>query len=167
MDLIQHTLQWTKGEILEATIFGVFGLTVIICGILFWTLGNTPNAKAMVIPLLVVGLFYTIAGVSGVIRNNQRIHQYQAAYQKDPVQFVEIEKTRVKGFDTIFKVTYPLAAAFILAGLLLFLFLGGPHIKAIGLALILLGLSVYTIDHFAAERADIYYQHILNAAGKG
>jgi hypothetical protein len=79
MDLIQHTLQWTKGEILEATIVGVFGVTVITCGALFWTLGNTPNGKAMVIPLLVVGLFYTIASVSGVIRNNQRMQQYQAA----------------------------------------------------------------------------------------
>jgi hypothetical protein len=83
------------------------------------------------------------------------------------VQLVENEKTRVEGFDTIFKVSYPLAAAFILAGVLLFLFLGGPHIKAIGLSLILLGLSLYTIDHFAAERADIYYQHILSAAGTG
>ncbi len=35
MDLIQHTHNWTKGEIFGATIFGSFGLLTTIFGLLF------------------------------------------------------------------------------------------------------------------------------------
>ncbi len=54
MDFIQHTINWVNGEILEATITGVFGALIILCSVLFWKFGTTPYGKSLIIPLLIV-----------------------------------------------------------------------------------------------------------------
>ena len=63
MEFINYTLNWTKGEIFEATIIAVFGILTLILGIAFWKLGETLNAKALLIPLIVVGLIFTGSGI--------------------------------------------------------------------------------------------------------
>ena len=62
MEFIQHTINWVRGEILESVVFAAFGFITLIISIIFWRFGKTPNAKGMIIPLLVIGLFYFIAG---------------------------------------------------------------------------------------------------------
>ena len=64
MEFIQHTINWVRGEILESVVFGAFGFITLIISIVFWRFGKTPSAKGMIIPLLVIGLFYFIAGQS-------------------------------------------------------------------------------------------------------
>ena len=48
MDFVQHSIDWAKGEIFEATLIAAFGLLTILAGVLFWKLGKSPNAKAVV-----------------------------------------------------------------------------------------------------------------------
>lgn len=162
MEFIQHTINWAKGEIFEATIMGVIGALIVLCSILFWKYGNTPSAKAMTIPLLVVGSIPLIMGISGVITNKKRISVYEEAYQKDKESFVLSEKERVESFDNIFKYSYPAAIILVISGAILFFLLSSPNWKAISLALMMLGLMAYFLDHFAAERAEIYLTHIEN-----
>ena len=80
MDFIQHTTNWVKGEIFEPTIFGSFGLLTIICSLLFWKFGETPNSKAVIIPFAVVGIFFLVTAVSGIISNNKRLTAYNEAF---------------------------------------------------------------------------------------
>lgn len=166
MELIEHTINWCKGEILESSITGIAGLLILISGILFWKFGGTAYAKALVLPLVIVGLFITATGSFGVFSNKARINTFQQEYQKDPVSFIQSEKERVEGFDNIFKYSYPAAIILVIAGAILFFLFKSPNIKAISLTLMLLGLMAYFIDFFAAERADIYYKEILNAIEK-
>ncbi len=163
MELIQHTINWAKGEILEATIMGTIGFLILASALMFWKFGSTPYAKAMVIPLLVVGIIPLLAGISGVISNRNRIPDYEQAWQQDPQKFMLAEKERVEGFDEIFKYTYPGAIIFVISGAVLFFVLSSPTGKAISLALMVLGLMAYFIDHFAAERAQIYLEQIEKA----
>ena len=79
MELIQHTLNWVKGEIVEATIMAIFGALIVTCGVLCWKFGNTPHAKALTIPLLIVGSIPLFMGVSGVITNKKSIPVYREA----------------------------------------------------------------------------------------
>jgi glycerol uptake facilitator-like aquaporin len=160
MEFIQHTINWTKGEILEATIMAIFGAIIVICSVLFWKFGQTPYAKALVIPLLVVGFIPLFMGISGVITNKNRISLYEQTWQQNNYEFVKSEKKRVEGFDEIFKYSYPGAFILIVGGAILFFILSSPNWKAISLSLMVLGLMAYFIDHFAAERADIYLKHI-------
>lgn len=163
MNLIQHSIHWAKGEILEANIMAVFGAIIVLSSVLLWKYGNTPNSKALVIPLLIVGLIPVIMGISGAISNKNRITEYEIAWNKDPKAFIQAEKERVEGFDEIFKYTYPLAIILTIGGAILFFLIGSPIWKGISLAMMTMGLMAYFIDHFAAERAEIYLEHILHA----
>lgn len=160
MELLNHTLNWVRGEILEAKIMASAGLVITICSLLFWKFGTTPNAKSMVIPLLVVGLIPLIFGISGAFSNQKSIEHYQNAWKQDSTAYALSEKQRVEGFDSIFKYSYPFAIICVTGGAILFFLISSPTSKAISLALMMLGLMAYLIDHFAAERADIYLREI-------
>lgn len=163
MEFIQHTLNWTKGEIAEAIIMGIFGALIVLCSILLWKWGNTPYAKSLVIPLLVVGAIPLIMGISGALSNKNRIPTFSKAWEQDQRQFILDEKERVEGFGEIFKYSYPAAIVLVIGGAILFFLLGSVHWKSISLAMMVLGLMAYFIDHFAAERAEIYLEHIQKA----
>lgn len=163
MNLIENTIDWAKGEIFEATVMGIFGALILLCSFLFWKYGSTPNAKALVIPLLVVGLIPFIMGISGVINNKNRIPAYQQAWEQNQQEFIQAEKERVEGFDEIFKYSYPLAIILTIGGAILFFMLDSSTWKGISIAMMTMGLMAYVIDHFAAERAEIYLQHINQA----
>lgn len=163
MDFIQHTLNWVKGEIIEATIMTIFGFLIVLCGFLLWKFGTTPYAKALIIPLVIVGIIPIGAGVSGIISNKKRIRVYKQSYAENPKAFIQAEKERVEGFDDIFKYSYPAAVIFTIGGAILFFLISSPTWKGMSLALITLGLTAYFIDYFASERATIYLKYIENA----
>ena len=160
MEFIQHTLNWTKGEILEASIMTAVGLIILTGGILFWMYGNTPNAKAMAWPLIVIALLPLAAGPWGIYTNRQRAVEYQAQWEVNPTEFVQSEKARVEGFEAIFKITFPSALILVIAGAVMYYLVGGPNLQAIALGMVLLGLMTYFIDHFAQERGLMYLEHI-------
>ncbi|GEM_PF-345572 len=160
MDLIYHTINWLKGEILESLITGLVGLLITVAALLFWRYGNTPYGRALIIPLLVVGVIPFIMGISGAVSNYNKIAVYQKQCEQDREHFTVSEKNRVERFDNIFRYTYPMAIILVTGGAILFFILRSPTFKAISLAMMLLGVMTYFIDHFAKERADIYYQHI-------
>ncbi|NOU59647.1 hypothetical protein [Marinifilum caeruleilacunae] len=160
MEFVQHSINWAKGETTEAIITAIFGLLIVICSLAFWKFGNTPNGKALIIPLLIVGIIPLFFGISGAISNNNRIEAYQQAWQENPQKFMQDEKLRVERFDQIFKYTYPMAITLSIGGAILFFLLGSPNWKAISLAMMTMGLMAYFIDHFAAERAEIYLKQI-------
>lgn len=160
MDFVQHSINWSKGEIFEATFIGIFGLAVAIVGFLFWKLGVTPGAKAMLIPLVVVGLLFAASGASMYFSNHKRIPAYQKAYAEDPAAFVQAEKERVEGFQYMYTVTNILASVFFVTAMAFFWLSLNPHLRAAGIALVIFGLSGLMIDFFSKERADIYYERI-------
>jgi len=160
MDFLSHSIAWIKGEIFEASLFGAFGLLVIMGSLAFWKFGNTPNAKAVIIPFALVGLFCVAAAISLFISNNKRLAEYPAAYQRNKVEFVLSEKKRVEDFQYLYKMTVIIAAFCFAIGIAFFLFTNNHTFKAIGLALIFFGFIGLFVDYFSKERADIYYKNI-------
>jgi hypothetical protein len=160
MDFIQHTTNWVKGEIFEATIFGSFGLLTTICSLLLWKFGETPNSKAVIIPLAVVGIFFLATAISGITSNKKRLPQYTEAFNTDKAEFVKSEKKRVEDFQYLYKMTIIIASVCFAIAICFFLFTNNHILKAIGLALIIFGLTGLIIDYFSKERADAYYKAI-------
>lgn len=161
MEFINHTITWSKGEIFEGVIIAVFGILTIVLGVIFWKFGGTPNAKALLIPLIMVGLIFTGSGISMIIFNQKRIVKFEQTFQKDPETFVQQEKQRVEDFQYLYTITKVLATIFFALALIFFWFTKNHHLQAIGIALILFGLSGLVIDYFSEERADTYYEIIL------
>jgi len=77
MDFIEHTIDWCKGEIFEARIILLCGIAVIALAFLFYKMGTTPNAKAMLYPLLVVGILFVGIGIAMSVSNANRITEFQ------------------------------------------------------------------------------------------
>ncbi len=160
MDFIHHTTNWIKGEIFEATIFGSFGLLTIICSLLFWKFGETPNSKALIIPLIIVGLFFLGTAFSGISSNKKKIPQYTEAYKQDKSAFVKSEKARVEGFQYLYTMTIIIASVCFVLAICAFVFTHNATLRGIGIALAIFGITGLIIDYFSKERADNYYKEI-------
>jgi hypothetical protein len=114
----------------------------------------------LVIPLLIVGSIPFVNGIASVAMNKNRLPVYEQSWQENRQQFILSEQQRVKGFGDIFKYSYPFAMIMTIGGAMLFFWFKSPNGKAISLAMMIIGLMAYFIDHFASERADIYLEHI-------
>lgn len=160
MAFIHHTAEWIKGEIFEATLFGAFGLAVCLGALLFWKFGETPNSKAVVIPFVIVGLFFAATAVGNIASNKNRLENYEQAFRNDQKSFVLSEKKRVEEFQYLYKMTIGIAAVSFALAIGSFLFTRHSTLQAIGLALVLFGLTGLIIDFFSKERANTYYKSI-------
>lgn len=160
MAFIHHTNAWIKGEIFEATLFGVFGLLITLSAVFFWKWGTTANAKAVVIPFAVVGLFFVATAIATTLSNKERLAKYQEAFRQDPKAFVQSEKKRVEGFQYLYQMTLVIATVSFSVALAFFFFTNNQVLQAIGLALVLFGLTGLVIDYFSKERATAYAQTI-------
>jgi len=161
-----HALAWCRGEIFEGRMFGLFGVVVLVVAVAYWKMGTTPSARAMFVPLLVVGLFALGTGIYLNVANQARKPRYEAAAEADERGFAEREKERTEAFIKWYPVTMWSMTGLILVGCLVFLLVPTPHGRAIGLSLALLGLSVLFLDHFSEVRAEIYHAHIVDYLGR-
>ncbi|BDG07595.1 hypothetical protein [Anaeromyxobacter paludicola] len=167
MDFVRHSVQWARGEILEMTLIAAAGLTVAVIGVAFGRLGSTPLAKAMLVPLVVLGLFFVAIGVSGYATNRTRIPAYEQAYREDPAAFVRAEQKRVEGFQYMYRITNVLAPICFAVAAGLFWLTLDARARAAGIALVVFGLFGFIVDGFSKERAGIYHSAILEALPGG
>ena len=156
----EHTTDWIKGELFEGKLIIVFGLVTCICAILFSKMGTTPNAKAMLFPLLIAGILFIAIGGGMLYSNPKRLVEFRKTYQENPAAFVQSEKDRVEVFTKWYPITRYIFAGLGVLGIVLFLFWDKPIGRAIGIALLLMTIATYVVDHFSEERAATYYQHI-------
>lgn len=161
MDFFNHTITWIKGEILEAIFITAFGLLTIAVGFFFWKLGAIPSAKALLMPLVVTGVIYSVIGISMYVSNQKRLTDMELSYKLDNAAFISAEKQRVESFKYMYVISKVVATVFFAATLLLFWFTKGPGLHALGIGLSLFALSGLVVDYFSKERADIYYRAIL------
>ena len=161
MDFYQNTQDWLKGELFEGTILLISGIILLIISLILWKFGSTPNAKALIIPIMVVGLLF-ILGVGGfMVSNQKRISNFEKSYQENPKEFIESEKQRVEEFQILYKYSVGFAAISFLLTIIAFGFVEDRIFQSICIALMIISVSLIIIDHFSKERAKIYYQHIL------
>lgn len=167
MEFIEHTIAWCRGEIFEGRMLALFGAVVVTLALLFWRFGSTPGARAMFVPLLVVGALALAVGITMSFNNQTRINTYSAAFSEDPEAFVQSERARTEAFIKWYPYTMYTFSVVILIGCAVFLWKPTPVGRAIGLATLVLGLSVLFLDHFSEERANDYHLQIMRALDRG
>lgn len=158
----QHTQSWIDGELLEGALVCIFGLATIIVAFLFYKLGGSPTAKALLYPLLVSGVIYTAVGISLRSSNGQRKIQYEEVYKQDADAFVESERARVESFQYQYVISKVVAIVCFIATLLIFWFSTSITWQAVGIGLSYFGLVGLIIDYFSQHRAIQYYEAILS-----
>lgn len=158
--MIQHTFNWYNGEIFEAKFILAFGLFLIISAIFFYFIGSTATAKALLIPLSIIGLFFSATGTSMIYSNVKKIDKIEQVYKQDKTAFVKSEIKRVEGFQYLYPLSIVISAVSFIAALSLLYFSKTVNLQAVAVALIILGSSFAFIDFFSKERATVYYKHL-------
>jgi ABC-type Fe3+-siderophore transport system permease subunit len=122
--------------------------------------GETPNCKVVIIPLATIGILLLTISVGGFVSNNKRLPQYTEAFNKDKTEFVKSKKKIVEDFQYLYIMTIIIASVGFAIAIYFFQFTNNHILKAIGLALIILGLAGLIIVYFSKGRADTYYKAI-------
>lgn len=161
MEFIEHTIAWCRGEIFEGRMLALFGAVIASLALIFWRVGSTPSARAMFVPLLMVGALALLVGLSMNFSNQARIGTYRTAYAESPSEFVHAERARTEAFIKWYPYTMYTFSVIIILGLGVFLWKPTPLGRAIGLATLVLGLGVLFLDHFSEERAEGYHGQIV------
>ena len=162
MKLVEYSIQWAKGESFEGMCIAIAGILTLICSLLIWKFGSTVNAKSLLIPAFVLGILFSTMGSFMLYSNNKRITEFQRAYQADSEEFIQDEKKRVEGFQFMYPTSLAISAVCFLITVLAFAYSKNPTFHAIGIVLTVFGMSLIIIDYFSKERAQIYYEQILN-----
>ena len=163
MTFFEHTERWFKGEAFEAWMLVIFGSMLVILALFVWKTDHTPTARALVIPFLVVGLFWSVLPGAGLYRNTHRLEAYRAHHERAPAEFLQSEKERVEGFMGWYGPLLIGWTVLILIGLALFHFWGGNLGRAVGLAVILSGVAGLMVDHTSEQNARTYFAEINQA----
>ncbi|MCY4284102.1 MAG: hypothetical protein OXC25_10780 [Thiotrichales bacterium] len=158
MNALDHALAWVQGERMEGAAAGVLAFLLIVSTGLLWKFAVTPAARALIAPLLVVGVLIVANGIVSEIRNVRRIDAFTEAHVRDPAAFVEREIARVEGFMGWYLYTFAVGSVFIAGGLATFLFVPAPTLKGIGLTMIVVGVAALFFDFFSKARANLYLE---------
>jgi hypothetical protein len=161
MDLINNTNNWVKGEIFEGTVIAFFGILTLSIAFIFWKFGETPHAKALTIPVVVIGVLLLSMGVSMYSSNQKGFKEYQNRYQENPSGFIKQEKERVESFQYMYVISKVVATVAFAFAIFAFWFTKNATTQSIAIVFLMLGFSLLVIDYFSEERASIYYAEII------
>lgn len=163
MNFYNNTSAWLKGELFEASLILSFGLLTLLTGILCWKIGITPNSKALLLPFVIIGLIYTAIGGGMLVSNKKRMEVFSQDYLKSNKAFIKAEKKRVEDFQYGYTISKVVASICFPLTLLIFWYTKNPTWLGVAIGLSYFALAGLIVDYFSQERADIYYQSILEA----
>lgn len=162
MEIINHSLNWCKGEIFEGKLSLFFGVIILCVALSYLKWGTTDYAKAMFWPLIAVAVMAMGAGIYLMTTNSKRIGDYQVQYLENPTEFVYSEKNRTEEFIGWYPKTQKILFVIMVVGMPCMLLSHGAIIRAIGIGLMLLSIYGFVLDHFSEERADNYHKEIID-----
>ncbi len=161
MNFFNSTSAWIKGEVFEGILIFVFGVFIILLGLIFWKFGETPNAKALIIPLIIAGFVYVLLGGSMYVSNQNRLPVFKQKFSHNQSEFIQSEKKRVESFQYMYTISKVVATVCFSLTLLIFWLSKSPSWQGWGIGLSLFAISGLMVDYFSQERAEIYYKVIL------
>ena len=156
MTFLDHSIAWQRGEAFEMMVLAGAGGVVLILAVGLWRSAPTALGQALALPLVVVALIFLAAGVLGSLGTTERLAAFSAAFEADPVAFVQAEKARVEAFQRLYTYTIIGAAGAFTGAVMIFVFSEHPLLRAIAVSLAFIGLTGLVVDMFSKERADRY-----------
>jgi hypothetical protein len=161
MDLLKLSIQWAKAEVFSANIVWLFSIITLLSasGFGFW--GNTPTAKAFVIPLIVSGTVLVAIGIGLYAANNPRIAQFEREYNADANAFIKKEIARTADSQGQLKLVFRILPAIAIVAAILLMIFPTPHWRAITVTIILLTAFLMAVDSNTEARNDAYHEQII------
>ena len=166
--MIDHSLTWLEGELHEMRWLLAGGTLLLVLGLAAKLLATTPYARAVALPLLVLGGIVLAMGAGFTASTLQRQRAWPAAHAADPAGFAAAERARVAEFTAWYPRTRLIVAGLAVLAMVLMIYaessgadeVARPRLWSWALALFLFCGFVFVVDHFSEERAAAYAEKL-------
>ena len=129
----------------------------------FWQLGKTDMARAYIIPTLVAGGLLVTIGLGLFFTNKSRVAEFENAYNKNAVAFVESELVRAEGTLNEYKnIVFLAIPVIIITCALVIIFLKTPVWRASMITIIAMMVVILLIDGTAQARIQAYNEQLIS-----
>jgi hypothetical protein len=161
MDILKVSTEWAKAEVFSAKISFLLSLLFLVAALGFWQLSKTVMAKAFVWPLLTAGILVFAVSAGLYFANKPRVTQFEKAYNKDAIAFVQTETARTAKSQHDLALVFKILPLIIIVAALLIVFVNAPLWRAIGITAIALLTILMFIDSNTNARNTAYHQNLL------
>lgn len=164
MDLLKTSTDWAKAELVSTPFFMLFGLLFLAVSLGFWQWGKTDMARAYILPTVICGSLLFVIGLGLFYTNKTRITQFEIAYNKNPLAFINLEIERaeatLKEYKTIVFTAIPIIIVVCALGILFF---EQPVWRASFITTLGMLFVILLIDGSAHARMADYHKLLLTA----
>ncbi|ANQ51770.1 hypothetical protein MY04_4434 [Flammeovirga sp. MY04] len=150
MNILQSLEAYTSAQKWVGINFIILGsILVILAGIFTFFVLKTPMSTGMKWGALVSGILILVGGMSYYSFCNKTQLSSQAIYKRDVTEFLQFEYERMEKVDKDFLLYQLTFTAFIVAALIIILFINMPLLKGVSYAVAILFLGILIIEGFS------------------
>lgn len=167
MNFLQSLEAYTTAQKWVGYNFMILGIALLILAAIFaFFVAKSPMGSGMKWGSLITGIFIITGGIGYGSFNNKVHEEAKALYQKDKTEFVQFEHERMEKVDKGF-LTYQITfAVFVLASLIVILFVNSPVAKGVSFAIALLFIGVMIIEGFSHKSISTYAEELRQEVNK-
>ena len=155
MELINHTTQWVKGEVLQGRIGFGAGILIVLTFLYFADFEQS-FYKGMILPMAILQL--VLLGYSGfqMVMRPKHIEKVSQEIQLNPANAVSMELEKSQKDDKIFSIIRIVWPALFVVSLILFFILKSEFFKGMGLGFVVFFGIAFIFDSFLHYRLKTY-----------
>ena len=157
MDLIKYTQEWVRGEVLQGKIMVAMGLLFLIA-VIFILKGDHQILRGTLIPLGLVLLMLLGYGGFQIFGRPAHVTKVDTLYQENPDKAVLQEYNKALKDDKTYSRFKPIWAVLLVVSVILFFVFTGNYLKGLAIGLMILFLSLLTLDTILQDRLKIYLE---------
>jgi hypothetical protein len=158
--MTQHLLTYFAGEKLSAAVFMLIGAAALGFSSFLWK-ANSPY-KAMIIPLVAIGLIQLVVGGTVFFRTDSQVAALLEQLNTHPMDFRAEEMARMKKVLDSFALYKAVEILLLSAGIFMtFSFRQNLTLYAVAIGLIAQASILLVADLIAEYRADMYFNRLL------
>ena len=163
MNILQSLETYTSAQKWVGINFIILGSFLLVLAAIFALfVAKSPMAIGMKWGSLATGLLIIVGGISYLNFNEKVKRESTAIHQKDSTEFVQYEYDRMEKVDNGFIVYQITFAAFVLAALIIIVFVKAPVLKGVAFAVAILFLGQLIIEGFSHRSISEYTQELKN-----
>lgn len=155
MEIIQHTTQWVKGEVLQGRL--VFGLGILsVIAFLYFANLQQSFYKGMIVPFILLQLVLLGYGGFQITMRPKHIEKVAQGMQSQPIETRQNEIEKAQNDDKVYSKLKPIWAVLFVVSLILFIVIKIEFWKGMSLGFMIWFIAAFVFDTFLHQRLKIY-----------
>ncbi len=167
MNILQSLETYTSAQKWVGINFIILGsVLLILAGVFTFFVEKTPLASGMKWGALAAGILITVGGISYGNFNKKIQRDGEALFEKDKTEFIQYEYERMEKVDKGFLTYQMVFVAFVVAALIVILFVKAPVLKGVAFAVAILFIGQLIIEGFSHPSITKYTNELREEVKK-